>query len=259
MTSSVATVQPATERMTQTATPARIDWAYFMDRRPATLDHHPDLPPYLLLPEVERLLAAMHHQVHHFLVNTLWHTGARISEVLQLTRGDFHLDGRYPEIAITTAKQRGRPTERARRKRRRVPVLDGAYIDEVLRYLATFKGGKKTPVFEVTRNTAYTWIKRAAQDLDAAGQGLSIPITPHTLRHTFAVNAVLHWVPLPVLQQWLGHERMESTVIYTQVLDTETVHFMERVSYHSTDRLTLGTGYTDVSPGTHPATLAQLD
>lgn len=213
-----------------------IDWAYFLERRQGTLEAVPDLPAYLLLPEVERLLAATHHQVHHFLINTLMHTGARISEALLLTRDDFRFDGRYPEISIPTLKQRrGRPSNNGAKKpkRRLIPVLDGDYLDEALRYFASNPGGQKALLFDIDRSTAFRWIKAAVARLAAQGQPLSIEVSPHTLRHSFAVNAVLNWVPVPVLQTWLGHENRESTEIYTQVFQTETVHFMSRVSYKS--------------------------
>ena len=213
-----------------------VDWQYFIERRKATLQQEPDLPAYLLLPEVEQLLVVTKDQTRHFLLNTLFHTGARISEVLALTKEDFHLDGKYPEISIQSAKQgRGRPSEKAKKraKRRLIPVLDGDYIDEALRYFATNKGAKKAPLFTVTRKTAYCWIKDAVKALNDEDVELSIDVTPHTIRHSFAVNSVLHWVPVPVLQSWLGHENREMTEIYTRIFQTETVHFMGRVEYKS--------------------------
>jgi len=213
-----------------------IDWPYFMDRRLATMEHVPDLPAYLLLPEVEQLLSVTKNQTQHFLLNTLFHTGARISEVLGLTRGDFRFDGRHPEIAIVTAKQNpGRPTKKAskRPKKRLIPVLDGEYIDEALRFFASNKGSQNAPLFTMDRTTVFRWTKAAKKRLAEQGTELSIDVSPHTLRHSFAVNAILHWVPVPILQKWLGHEYRENTEIYTQIFHTETVHFMGRISYKS--------------------------
>ena len=213
-----------------------IDWGYFLERRQGTLEKCTDLPAYLLLPEVERMLKHTHDQVPHFLINTLMHTGARISEALKLTEKDFRLDARYPEVSIPTLKsRRGRPAKNApsRAKRRLVPLMDGTYIDEALRFFATQRRAKSALLFPIDRSTAYRWIKAAAKRLEDRGQALSIPVGPHTLRHSFAVNAVLNWVPTAVLQEWLGHESRDSTEIYTQVFQTETYHFMARVGYHS--------------------------
>ena len=42
-------------------------------------------------------------------------------------------------------------------------------------------------------------------------------ITPHTLRHTLATHMSQRGVPLRVIQQWLGHERLETTSVYLHV------------------------------------------
>jgi len=39
-------------------------------------------------------------------------------------------------------------------------------------------------------------------------------VTPHVLRHTFAVTAVQRGISLPALQRLLGHDRLETTEIY---------------------------------------------
>lgn len=49
-------------------------------------------------------------------------------------------------------------------------------------------------------------------------EAASLPgITPHTLRHTLATHMSARGVPLRVIQQWLGHERIETTSHYLQV------------------------------------------
>lgn len=66
----------------------------------------------------------------------------------------------------------------------------------------------------------------------SAAQGpLSIAVSCHTWRHSFAVNCVLHGTPLTVLQGWLGHAHIESTAIYTQVLTAETGHLMAGIEF----------------------------
>jgi integrase/recombinase XerD len=43
---------------------------------------------------------------------------------------------------------------------------------------------------------------------------ISRPVTPHVLRHTFAVAAVQKGISLPALQRLLGHDRLTTTEIY---------------------------------------------
>lgn len=214
--------------------PAHIDWDYYRKRRPRLLKSAAELPAYLLLPEVTALLSAVSHDVHHFLLNTLWHTGGRISEVLALKEGDFQFDGRHVEVALPTLKQRrGRPSKSRPTppRYRQIPILDGDYIDEALRYFATHRRGRTVPLFNISRATADRWLNQAVADLDAHGQALSIPVSCHTLRHSFAVNALLHHVDVAIVQHWLGHKDRRSTEVYTQVLNPETAHIMARVAY----------------------------
>ena len=89
-----------------------IDWALLLEQRPAVLAHC-ELPNYLLLPEVHQLLDAINHDNLLLMMNTLWHTGARISECLALTADSFKLDARQPYVSLQTLKKRGRPSRRA--------------------------------------------------------------------------------------------------------------------------------------------------
>ena len=51
-----------------------------------------------------------------------------------------------------------------------------------------------------------------------AAAGIVKHATPHTLRHTFATHLLLKGVNVRQVQQYLGHERLETTMIYTHVL-----------------------------------------
>lgn len=45
--------------------------------------------------------------------------------------------------------------------------------------------------------------------------------SPKGLRHAFGVHAVLSGVPLPLVQEWLGHEDIAMTAIYLAVMGAE--------------------------------------
>lgn len=96
-----------------------------MKRRPVVLKHT-TVPLYLLLPEVRTLLALALHANTHLLLNTLWHTGARISEALALTPSHFHLEGEHSYVSLAMLKGRGRPKTRCRGEAiaRMVPIAD---------------------------------------------------------------------------------------------------------------------------------------
>jgi site-specific recombinase XerD len=49
----------------------------------------------------------------------------------------------------------------------------------------------------------------------------NLPASPKGLRHAFGVHAVFSGIPLDLIQKWLGHEDIETTAIYTNVLGAE--------------------------------------
>ncbi len=204
-----------------------IDWPVLLEHRPAVLATT-ELPADSLLPEAHQLLDAARHDNLRLMLNILWHTGARISECLALTPGHFRLDGRQPHVSIQTLKTRGRPKKHHRDKPRLVPISDPAFIRQLERYLTTQGLRRNQLFFPVTRSAAN---KRIDRLIARMAQKPSIRVSPHTFRHSFAVNAIFHGTPLPVVQGWLGHAQIESTLVYTQVLSLETHHLMQRIRF----------------------------
>jgi len=52
---------------------------------------------------------------------------------------------------------------------------------------------------------------------------ISRPVTPHVLRHTFAVTAVRKGISLPALQRLLGHDRLATTEIYLNLSPEDVI------------------------------------
>jgi integrase/recombinase XerD len=52
-----------------------------------------------------------------------------------------------------------------------------------------------------------------------AATGINPTATPHTLRHSYATHMLEEGVPLPHLAQYLGHESLDTTIIYTHLTD----------------------------------------
>lgn len=99
-----------------------------------------------------------------------------------------------------------------------VPLLDATFVRELRRYLATFRPGRRTPLFAVTRKTAWIWLQQALKRAAAAGIGFSVDsVSPRTFRHSFAMQLFLNHVPPKVVQTYMGHERYESTEQYLKI------------------------------------------
>lgn len=210
------------------------DWEHWRKRRTLLLKLNKELPHYLLLPEVHQVLECIKDMEIHFLVNTLWHTGARVSEALAITRDDFYFmeDPRTACVVLPTLKKprRGRPSKKdkeSEKSPRAAALVDPNYIEEVHRYLATTKPNKGEPIFSITRQTLDNRLKAIQKQLQLPIKSLSA----HTFRHSFAINLLYQGRSAKVIQDCLGHSNYASTEIYLKVLEGETNHLLYGVQF----------------------------
>lgn len=212
--------------------PFQINWAAALERRPRLLEIHDELPAYLLRPEVRDIIDAALDHHDNLLLDTLWHTGARIGEALQLTPKSFNLDGiENSDVILTTAKKRGRGRPKkgvVRPPKRLVPLADPVYLDKLQRYLATQKPKAGEPIFPYTDRHYRNRLKAI---IDSMKTPPPIHVTPHTFRHSFAINLVYHGRDIRMIQKLLGHEHIEATLIYTNVLSGEMHHLMRDIEF----------------------------
>jgi len=214
--------------------PVAIDYPAALALRQMALMHDA-LPKYLLAPEVSALLHYVPDLHRRTLFATLWNTGARINEALALTRPDFLLAPPYPFVQLATSKQR---TEKAARTagrapagsqtHRLVPLSDEQYVSQLEMMVATLKiplerrnkrTGKteKARIWEITDRTVRTWLNEAVEAAAADGVTFSVPVTPHTFRHSYAMHMLYAGIPLKVVQSLMGHKSSSSTEVYTKV------------------------------------------
>lgn len=175
-----------------------------------------DLPPYFIPEEIHRILDLCTKRRDHLLLNFLWQTGARISEVIQVSVLD--VDFYAGNLKILTLKRK-KPYYRY------VPMnhLKGDLADYILE-----EGLSRTDlIFPITRQRAFGIVQKtvieAGYDKERAH--------PHTFRHSFAVNCVLQGVPLIVIQKWLGHASIQSTMVYLKVRAEDTKQFFDELKF----------------------------
>lgn len=143
---------------------------------------------------------------------TLGWSGARISEVLALTPAAVDLD--YG-VCIQTLKRRKLgifrqvPLPRSLLER-----LDLQFGFSKAQRNAGLAGER---IWRWSRTTAWRRVKAVM----AAAGVVDTAAMPKGLRHSFGVNAVHSEVPLPLIQRWLGHSKIETTAIYLEVLGPE--------------------------------------
>jgi integrase/recombinase XerD len=172
------------------------------------------LPDVLNEEEVERLLRAPDGSTpegrrDRAMIELLYATGLRVSELVGLELGQLRLDGGF----LIAFGKGG--------KERVVPVGESAER-ELRDYLAgvrpTLARGRSRAVFVTRRGGAMTrqgfW-KRLKQYGRAAG--IERRISPHVLRHSFATHLLEHGADLRAVQAMLGHADISTTEIYTHV------------------------------------------
>ena len=144
------------------------------------------------LPETERMICA-----------TLFWTGCRISEALALTPD--HISASESMVLIRSLKKRDAIIYR------RVPVPH-SYIVDMLQYMSDKRDNPT--LFPWKRTQAWHLIKQQMKDINIEGHRAS----PRGLRHTFGVHAVKSGVPIHLIQKWLGHAQLNTTLIYLDLL-----------------------------------------
>ncbi len=208
-----------------------IDWDRLIAKRPLILKTVEQMPVYLLKPEILGLLDAEKHPTYRLILDLMWTTGARVSEVLALTPSSFIEDGYGYGVVLSTLKQRpGRPkkTALARSVKRYVPIADLLLQDRIQSYLYAGRFRKGERIFPMARQT----VNRHINSLVERVGGSDFRISCHTFRHAFAVHLLLHGRPLKVVSQLLGHRSVDSTEIYTNVLTVDAAHFLDGVDFH---------------------------
>lgn len=187
------------------------------------------LPKTLSVAEVDRLIEAARRRTEttrgrervralrlHALIETLYATGLRVTELVTLPRSVLAGDGR-----VLTVKGKG--------GRERIVPLTPAARTAIDRYLNVGKGED-----DVAPMIATKWLfasrsaeghltrQRLAQELKELAEEAGLDaerVSPHVLRHAFASHLLDRGADLRSVQQLLGHADISTTQIYTHVLE----------------------------------------
>jgi integrase/recombinase XerD len=133
----------------------------------------------------------------------LWMAGLRIGEVEELRLEDLDLAGR--RLAIRHSKG----------LRDRTVYLTGAAVQALEAYLPVRGMGPTDHVF-LYRNQPVSKDLIPAR-IKAAGKRVGVKVYPHKLRHTHATQLLNAGCRVTTIQKLLGHQRLNSTMIYTRV------------------------------------------
>ena len=186
------------------------------------------LPKYLSVEEVDRLIAQPDVSTtrglrDRALIELLYATGMRVSELLSLRPADVNLEASYLTCTGKGSKQRIVPFGESagewvgRYAREGRPALLRRRSSP--RLFVNVRGGGPG----LSRVGFWKILKQYA--LQA---GVSASLSPHTLRHSFATHLLERGADLRAIQMMLGHADLSTTQIYTHVLEQRMRNVYDR-------------------------------
>ena len=155
--------------------------------------------------EVDRLINACDTFREKFVIWTLLDTGLRLSELADLKKDNIQ----WQEKRLVIYGKGGPYGKKT--KRRVIPMT------ERVRRLVEYHFAENNGI-GVTKRTVARIIKIVA---DKAG--ISKPVSPHVLRHTFSVNCIRKGISTRALQTLLGHDRLTTTEIYLNLSPEDAI------------------------------------
>jgi site-specific recombinase XerD len=213
---------------------AKNDWPTLPPEK-VELAKQPDrMVEYLTRGELERLFAAVdttkiNGMRDRAILEMLYSTGLRISELVALNRqnvnldlGEFHVRGKGQKVRIVFISERA--------KTWLLDYLDlreDSYEPLFLNHGRTRKRKEGDDLKgEHRRLTEYT-----IQDMvrnTALEAGITKHVTPHTLRHSFATELLLNGADIRSVQELLGHSSITTTQIYTHLTNNKLKEVHEK-------------------------------
>lgn len=172
------------------------------------------LPNCLSEEEIDRLLEAPDLTSpsgirDRAMLETMYSSGLRVSELLNLKRGQVNLNK-----CIITVFGKGA-------KERKVPIAEYAveYIKKYINEVRNKSEFKKSDYLFLNRSgnplSRVYFFKKVREYAELVG--IEMTISPHTLRHSFATHLLNHGAQLRMVQGMLGHTNIATTQIYTHV------------------------------------------
>lgn len=181
------------------------------------------LPKFLTEQEVKNLLLVAGNDVsslgerNRLLLNLLYASGMRISELISLTLAQLHQETGFIAIEGKGSKQRLVPLPQSTWEQIRA-YLAGPHAQFSVKYNKGVTAVFLFPIIyadtvkHITRQACWGIVRKMCQNA-----GIKRSISPHQLRHSLATHLLKKGADLRSLQLWLGHENVNTVQVYTHV------------------------------------------
>ena len=180
------------------------------------------LPEVLSITEIDSIVAAIdlskpEGQRNKAIIETLYGSGLRVSELINLQLSKIYLNEGYMLVEGKGSKQRLVPLSE--------PSVKQIELWKIDRNLMNIQKGNEDILFLNRRGARLTraMIFEIVKNL-AALAGIRKNVSPHTFRHSFATHLLENGANLRAIQQLLGHESITTTELYTHI----DVHFLRQ-------------------------------
>jgi integrase/recombinase XerD len=163
------------------------------------------LPKVLSKDEIKQLFKATRFGRNRLMLQFMYGSGCRVSEVVKIKVDDINLKEK-------TANIRG-----GKGNKDRVIILSKAWIKDLKKYLKK-KKIKSEFVFSKKngKNLSTDTVQRIVR-ASAKKAGITKHVTPHSLRHSYATHLLEAGTNIRYIQALLGHSNLNTTQIYTNV------------------------------------------
>jgi site-specific recombinase XerD len=165
-----------------------------------------ELPKYLTRAEVKRIFFSIDNPKHACIVKLLYGCGLRLNELLNLKISDIDSENMLIHIRLSKGNKD------------RMVMLPPTLLPELRNYYKI--SHPKDYLFEgqdggmYSAKSVQTIVKTAATKA-----GITKPVSPHILRHSFATHLLENGTDVRYIQQLLGHSSVKTTEIYTHITD----------------------------------------
>jgi integrase/recombinase XerD len=186
----------------------------------------PSLPKFLSPEEVDALIAQPDVSTargvrDRAMIELLYATGLRVSELVSLRPGDLHLDEQFINCIGKGSKERI------------VPIGD-----EASRWVRAYQSGARRDLLR-GRSSPRLFVNARGGPLSRVGfwkllkqygrqADVRSSLSPHVVRHSFATHLLERGADLRAIQMMLGHADLSTTQIYTHVLEARLRSIYER-------------------------------
>jgi len=161
------------------------------------------IPIVLTKDEAGKLFSSIENQKYKLMVELLYSSGMRVSELVNLSVKDLDLENSYGWV------------RRGKGGKDRLFIIAESLKQKIFKLISEENISPESPLFCTNRKTKYT-TRTIQQILKKASRKSRIgkKVNPHALRHSFATHLIENGYSVTEVQDLLGHKSPETTLIY---------------------------------------------